>query len=42
MGTKKEQLELEIKIKHIYVSTQKIKYLGVNLTKHIQDLYDEY
>lgn len=42
MGTNKKQLELESKIKHIYVSTQKIKYLGVTLTKHMQELYDEY
>ena len=30
-----------LKFKHntIYISTPKMKYLSINLTKHIQDLY---
>ena len=34
----KEQLELEIKKKNCQHS---IKYLSVNLTKYVQDFYDE-
>ena len=27
--------------KTIYISIQKMKYFGINLTKHVQDLYEE-
>lgn len=30
-------------LKHIiiYISTPKVKYFGINLTKYVQDLYEE-
>lgn len=38
-----ELLAFEIKKKKIIdISTKKVKYLGVNLTKYVEDLYEEY
>ena len=36
-----EQVEFEMKNNTIYISTQNLKYLGINLTKYVQDLYEE-
>jgi hypothetical protein len=38
-----EQVEFEIKKKHysIYISTQKKKYLSINLTKYVQNIQKE-
>lgn len=33
---------LKFKKKIIDISTKKVKYLGVNLTKYVEDLYEEY
>ena len=36
-------MEFEIKNHNtIYIRTPQMKYLGVNLTKYVQDLYEEY
>ena len=32
---------LELKHSVIYISTHKVKYLCINLTKYVQDLYEE-
>jgi hypothetical protein len=34
-------MESKIKIRITYISTKNIKYIGTNLTKYIQDQYNE-
>lgn len=34
-------MEFKLKIQPFYISTMKMKYIGVNLRKYIQDIYKE-
>ena len=39
--TNNETAETEIRKKSHFIATRKIKYLGINLTKEVKDLYSE-